>query len=534
MPVAFSESKQPRFFRRLAVTLSYQLRWQEVGVCIFICSSIGAFFALRFGLDANWDLRNYHFYSVYALLHDRYDIDIAPAQLQTWLNPSAEILNYALIRYVDPHIGTAIMGAISALNLAAIYILGRLVVSQETPVILARLIASCMAVAALFTPMFWSELGTTFTDANTGLLMLAALIIAWRFDFSNKSIFTAGILVGLCVGFKLTNLIFAIAFVCAILVMRSERRLQALLVLWGALCLGYLPFGATWNLFLWIKFKNPVFPFYNQVFHSPDYLAASLSDDRFKPTSLAQALSLPLKWASKQSVTSELEFRDLRFLILGILVLFFSPMFFWPAKGREFIFRQRGVLFLNIFFWVSLLLWLKLFGIQRYIVVLELLSFVLVLAMLDRIIPQKTPKILTFLIAFVFILLTTSSPDWGHIPFGRGWLEAEFPPDQKDRNVLHIMLGDEPMSYVIVSAPPTHVFIKVDGNMSLPLNTGLGQRAFNRISTFSGEVRSLSMSSPPSEVNALLKVYGLELVPGNCEQVTTRIDKLQSCLLRKL
>jgi hypothetical protein len=490
--------------------------------------------ALRFGLDANWDLRNYHFYSVYALLNDRYDLDIAPAQLQTWLNPSADILNYVLIRYCNPYIGTALMGAISALNLAAIYVLSRLVISKETPPTLARPIAVGLAVAALFSPMFLSELGTTFTDAETGLLMLAALIIVRYFDFSNKSVFTAGILVGLCVGFKLTNVIFAIAFVCAILVMRRQQRLKALLILSLALGLGYLPFGATWNLFLWLKFKNPVFPLFNQIFHSPDYLASSLSDDRFKPNSLGQALSLPAKWASKQAVTSELEFRDVRFLVLGLLVLFFSPVVWMRTRGREYVFRKDAILFLNIFFWISIVLWLRLFGIQRYIVVLELLSFILILAMFDRIIPEKVPKMLAFLIAFGFILLTNASPDWGHIPLGTRWLQADFPASQKDKDILHIMLGDEPMSYVIVSAPPNHVFIKVDGNMPLPLSTGLGQRALHRISTFSGEIRSLSMSSPLPETNALLKIYGLELVPGDCEQVTTRIDKLQSCLLKKL
>ena len=47
--------------------------------------------------DANWDLKNYHFYNAWAFVHQRMEIDVAPAQLQTYLNPLLDLPFYAMV-----------------------------------------------------------------------------------------------------------------------------------------------------------------------------------------------------------------------------------------------------------------------------------------------------------------------------------------------------------------------------------------------------------------------------------------------------
>src|SRR5258707_15670143 len=49
------------------------------------------------GQEIGFDLRNYHYYNPWALLHGRLNVDIAPAQLQTSLNPLLDIPVYLLI-----------------------------------------------------------------------------------------------------------------------------------------------------------------------------------------------------------------------------------------------------------------------------------------------------------------------------------------------------------------------------------------------------------------------------------------------------
>ena len=58
--------------------------------------------SLARGTDATWDLRNYHFYNPWALLHGRLYLDYAPAQIQTYLNPLPDLPFYALVRAEMP------------------------------------------------------------------------------------------------------------------------------------------------------------------------------------------------------------------------------------------------------------------------------------------------------------------------------------------------------------------------------------------------------------------------------------------------
>src|SRR4051812_35601818 len=54
------------------------------------------FLSLALGQDDNWDLRNYHWYNPYALLNGRLQIDMAPAQWQSYFNPLIDVPYYLL------------------------------------------------------------------------------------------------------------------------------------------------------------------------------------------------------------------------------------------------------------------------------------------------------------------------------------------------------------------------------------------------------------------------------------------------------
>jgi len=44
---------------------------------LLIYAMVFGFISVELGQDANWDLRNYHLYNAYALLHHRLDLRIA-------------------------------------------------------------------------------------------------------------------------------------------------------------------------------------------------------------------------------------------------------------------------------------------------------------------------------------------------------------------------------------------------------------------------------------------------------------------------
>jgi hypothetical protein len=66
---------------------------------------------VRAGQDVSWDLRNYHLWAAFALLHGRHRIDVAPAQLQTWLNPIPYVVPYLLIRAAPPLLANVVLRA---------------------------------------------------------------------------------------------------------------------------------------------------------------------------------------------------------------------------------------------------------------------------------------------------------------------------------------------------------------------------------------------------------------------------------------
>ena len=58
--------------------------------------------AIALGQDANWDLRNYHYYDAYAFLTGRYDFDVVPAHVSTFYNPLLYVPLYWLLQAAPP------------------------------------------------------------------------------------------------------------------------------------------------------------------------------------------------------------------------------------------------------------------------------------------------------------------------------------------------------------------------------------------------------------------------------------------------
>src|SRR6266851_6670705 len=131
----------------------------------------GAAYAWFAGEDINWDWRNYHEYNAFALINGRYDWDVAPAGIQTFLNPLAYVPAYLLRHHVGAPLWGMLLGALHGLNLALIYWFSRLVLSGAAS---ALTLAAAVVIAA-FGPMTLSEVGTSFADILTALPVIAGL-----------------------------------------------------------------------------------------------------------------------------------------------------------------------------------------------------------------------------------------------------------------------------------------------------------------------------------------------------------------------
>ena len=66
--------------------------------------------ALALGQDANWDLRNYHFYNAYAFLNDRYAMDLLPSQTPYFYNPMLDVPFFLLATHASAKFAGFVLG----------------------------------------------------------------------------------------------------------------------------------------------------------------------------------------------------------------------------------------------------------------------------------------------------------------------------------------------------------------------------------------------------------------------------------------
>lgn len=437
-----ANSDIPEFVRRMIARQNFEA-W-----AVILCSlSAGAAYAWFAGEDVNWDWRNYHEYGAFALINGRFNQDVAPGGFQTFLNPLAYLPAYLLRHHVIAPYWGMLLGALHGLNLALIYWLSRMVLGRVAN---GWTLAASMVIAA-FGPMTLSEVGTSFTDLLTALPVITGVGLTLSANAEHPSRFIiAGVLIGAAVGLKLTNMVFFLA--AAIALLYAVRPMVAIccFALGGAV--GALGTGGAWAWSLWQEFGNPVFPYYNAIFHSPEAAYESIVDLRFEPRNFLEALAYPFYWAIGNYRSSEGPFRDPRFAIAFVL-LAASAVTGILYRLRLFTQRDKQLL---LFFVAAYVLWLRQFSIHRYAVVLELLCAPLIVLLFWRLsgaMPRKPlqssrPVWASYATAglAVAIALWSQPADWLRRPWSDPY-QPQLPQELSDA-ATYLMI-EKPLGYVV-------------------------------------------------------------------------------------
>ena len=248
-------------------------------------------------------------------------------------------------------------------------------------------IAALAAVFSAAGAMTLSELGSSMSDLLLSpLLLLAvlALVVAAQAAAAGRAlalVAVAAALVDLSIGLKLTHSIyvFGLALACVIGWRSWSERLASLVVAGLAGAIGVAVSGGFWFLALWRQFGSPTFPYYDSLFHSPAIDPASalhgrsFFDPRFLPASFFDAIALPIRWMTVGQTTAELEFRDVRFGVVFALIVVAGGMWLWRRRTVRPASEAAGAGRVLVFTFVAFAVWLYQFGIQRYIVGVELL-----------------------------------------------------------------------------------------------------------------------------------------------------------------
>ncbi|MCW8084936.1 hypothetical protein [Sabulicella glaciei] len=495
-----------------------------------LCLLAGGGLSVALGTDRNWDLQNYHLYAPFAWLNGRLFEDGAPAQLQSYFNPFLSLPVYALWMGLQdwPRLYAFVMGLPAG---AFGFLVARIAWAHASPLFgrgEAGLTATALAVLAGLTgAAVLPGVGLSANDVAAAVpLALSYLLVlreAERRDAGEpprlRRLAVAGAAAGLAAGLKLTTVIFAAPIGVMILLLLG---LRAALAAGAAMGAGFLLFWAPHALTLWRETGNPLFPLYNHVFRSPDFLLQALADERFLPRSRLQALLYPFWWLRPTTnLVTEIRMRDARVATGYIAFLLAVPLLLWrrPPGGRRAVLLLMGVTA------ISYLAWARMFGIYRYLVLLEALSVMLVIVALGLAFGRRPVPALAVLGLVVGVLLgTTVHPNWGHGRHEARLFQSD--PIPVKPGALVVTLDWEPHAYLVPFLPADVRVFGLHTNFNNPDHDhGLNRRIRAAIAAHDGPIWGVAGPGTPEAARvAVLRAHGLQEA-GPCTLVRTSLER---------
>jgi hypothetical protein len=329
------------------------------GVVVLVVAMLAciAWSALE-GPSWSWDRAHYHEYAGHQWVNDLLGRGFLPGGPQTFLNPLAFVPRHLL--FLAGWSELAIASAVAAFQALCVWLVW-LIARDRMP---GQAGPAFAAALALLTPVFVSQLGTTYIDATTGVAVLAGVFACRRAGDANRATLAwaalGGLAMGVATGLKLSNalpalvapLLFGLAWGGAGARVAVGRRLSALLAFGLAASLGAALALGNWGLTLHREYRNPVYPILDGAFNPRAAVATEgtapasdgavaapasptaheraaglvrASGSRFVPETVGQALTWPLRIADPRLPTNmayvEWHAPDPRLAILGVLVL---------------------------------------------------------------------------------------------------------------------------------------------------------------------------------------------------------------------
>lgn len=474
------------------------------------------------GQDANWDLRNYHLYTPFALMDGRFAQDVAAGQLQTWHNPALDFPFAWMVRAGLPGWLVSLWLALPAFVALA---LALRLMDRAWPEGRGALRTAMAGLVAVTGAAVMPTLGTTFNDAFVAAGMLAALW--WVVDAQGRrgtwaTWLPAGLLAGLAAGLKLTGALYCVAFIAVALVAGPWRGMPLRLLALGiGGVAGTLVAAGPWALYLWQEHGNPLFPYFNQWFQSPDALAQPYKDMRFVPQGM-DAWLVPFHLLAESYRYSESKLAEPR-ILLGLLSLAAA----WFAARRHSDPVPRMLL---AFAAVSFAVWVKLYGIYRYLFALELLCSVAFVAMLARWLPARAQRI-GLVVAALILVGVTNRPGWGRTSFSTPMVDVRFPALPDDS--LVVLGTDEPLGYAVAYLPREVPALSLYNNFMAPDRcTRLQAEVEARVRAHEGPFFLLREPPKAATTTQPWQAYGL-VQDGACQPVSSNLGALELCPLAR-
>jgi hypothetical protein len=449
-------------------------RPQSLAHACWIVPVIFGIFSLAQRADSNWDLRNYHLYNAFALLNGRLSIDLAPAGMQSYFNPLLDVPYYLMAMHLPAPLIGFIMGVVHGLNFVLLLGICRLTLTG-LPSSAQYRAPFWLALAGCLTANFLSAIGNTMGDNTTSLFSLGSLLIVltiWpRLQKADPRVLmvllAAGFVSGAGAGLKLTNVTYAIALCGGLLFapITAFARLRTAFVFGIGVLAGISLTGGFWLFEMWHRYGNPLYPQFSAFFPSPLTSPVSIVDPHWLPQNVWEAIVYPFVFSLNPFRVGQVRLHQ------AIWAIAYACFWCWvivlglkrargdgapslPSRGRYVI----------AYVVIGYLVWMKIFGIQRYLVSVEVCLPLILFLMSNQMLGfERTSRTLKrVLVICSIVVIAGGSHSWGHQPWGRKMFSADLPPLKAPHNAtVLITAGDPPLAWLAPLFPKDLAFASV-------------------------------------------------------------------------
>jgi len=520
---------------RLLPPPSHRARWLASMLLAVVPMAFGAL-AIALGQDANWDLRNYHWYNAYAFLNGRFGFDLLPAQTPSFYNPVLDVPFYLLATHVPAKIAGFALGFVQGLNFIPLFMLAYAGLIVKDPW-RKTVLCAALALLGMLGGGGISVIGTTFYDNVTSLGSFASALLIIRYRERLMKVppvtvlwlaLVCGVPAGLMMGLKLPNVIFTVGFCFGILFMGgSPRRLFLISLAFGiGVLIGVAITLGPWAWFLQTHFGNPLFPYFNDVFKSPLAPQGDARDTQFIRRGFLDNLLFPFMFAKNPYLVGEIDWRDWRVPILyALLPIAVALRLVFGRDTKKMIAEPHAARYLLAAAAISYLVWLRMFSIYRYAIPFEMLAPLLIVMAAD-LLPIRLSWRAGVAVCLLIVAVVSIEPsNWTR---REAWLdrfvEVEVPPLPDHKDLMILMAGIEPYSHVIPEFPHDIPFVRIQSNFTSPEeNKGFNQIIRARVEGHKGTFMLLIPSFQEMAGDDALSLFGLARAPEPCQTVIDRL-----------
>ena len=443
-------------------------------VACWIVPLIYGIYSLTQGADSSWDIRNYHLYNAFALLHGKMAIDLAPAGMQSYFNPLLDVPYYLMAMHLPAMVVGFIMGVVHGLNF--VLLLGVcLRALADLPEQERYSTSFWLALAGCLTANFMSAIGNSMGDDTTSLFSLGALLIVMTVwsrlaEVSARALLTiaiAGVVSGMGAGLKLTTAVYSVALCAGLLFapITTISRLRVAFVFGVGVLLGLAATGGYWFADLWRLYGNPLYPQFSSVF--PSGLTASVGavDTRWFPTSLWEALAFPFVFSINPYRVGQARIHQ------GIWAVAYVIFWWWviaafvrSRKGAATMRLPSAARYVVAYVVIGYIVWMKAFSIQRYLVAIELCLPLFVYLLLTQLLVYRAGRNLArvLLVVCSIVVLVGGAHSWGHDPWATKMFVVDVPPlPEPEKTTVLLTAGDPPLAWLVPMFPDTVAFATI-------------------------------------------------------------------------